>query len=44
MAKRGPFLVIQDSSGRIQGYAEKTVQKEIRAKWGSSRYWRYCWY
>ena len=29
MAKRGPFLVIQDSSGRIQGYAEKTVQKEI---------------
>jgi len=35
MAKRGPFLVIQDSSGRIQGYAEKTVQKEIRAKWGS---------
>ncbi|NQY89832.1 MAG: lysine--tRNA ligase [Colwellia sp.] len=35
MAKRGPFLVIQDSSGRIQGYAEKAVQKEIRAKWGS---------
>lgn len=35
MAKRGPFLVIQDSSGRIQSYAEKTVQKEIRAKWGS---------
>ena len=35
MAKRGPFLVIQDSSGRIQGYAEKTVQKEIREKWGS---------
>ena len=35
MAKRGPFLVIQDVSGRIQAYAEKTVQKEIRAKWGS---------
>ena len=35
MAKRGPFLVIQDMSGRIQAYAEKTVQKEIRAKSGS---------
>ena len=35
MAKRGPFLVVQDMSGRIQAYAEKAVQKEIRAKWGS---------
>jgi len=35
MAKRGPFLVLQDVSGRIQAYAEKTVQKEIRAKSGS---------
>ena len=35
MAKRGPFLVIQDMSGRIQAYAEKTVQKDIRARWGS---------
>lgn len=35
MAKRGPFLVIQDMSGRIQAYAEKTVQKEIREKSGS---------
>jgi len=35
MAKRGPFIVIQDMSGRIQAYAEKTVQKDIRARWGS---------
>ena len=35
MAKRGPFLVLQDVSGRIQAYAEKTVQKEIREKSGS---------
>jgi len=35
MAKRGPFLVLQDMSGRIQAYAEKTVQKEIRARSGS---------
>ncbi|TKB48658.1 lysine--tRNA ligase [Ferrimonas sediminicola] len=31
MAKRGPFLVIQDVSGRIQGYASKGVQKELKA-------------
>jgi len=35
MAKRGPFLVLQDMSGRIQAYAEKTVQKEIRERSGS---------
>lgn len=34
MAKRGPFLVIQDMSGRIQLYADKTVQSEIKSKWG----------
>ena len=35
MAKRGPFLVLQDVSGRIQAYADKAVQKDIRARWGS---------
>jgi len=34
MAKRGPFLVLQDMSGRIQAYADKTVQKDIKARWG----------
>ena len=34
MAKRGPFLVIQDMTGRIQAYADKTVQKDIKARWG----------
>ena len=34
MAKRGPFLVLQDMTGRIQSYADKNVQKEIKAKWG----------
>jgi len=34
MAKRGPFLVLQDMSGRIQAYAEKAVQKDIKARWG----------
>lgn len=27
MAKRGPFLVLQETSGRIQAYAAKDVQK-----------------
>ncbi|MFI3246101.1 MAG: lysine--tRNA ligase [Ferrimonas sp.] len=31
MAKRGPFLLIQDVAGRIQGYASKEVQKELKA-------------
>ncbi|MBU3022335.1 lysine--tRNA ligase [Aestuariibacter sp. A3R04] len=35
MAKRGPFLLLQDMSGRIQAYASKDVQKEIKAKFGS---------
>ena len=34
MAKRGPFLVLQDMTGRIQAYADKTVQKDIKARWG----------
>ena len=34
MAKRGPFLVLQDMTGRIQAYAEKVVQKDIKARWG----------
>ncbi len=33
MAKRGPFLVIQDVSGRIQAYAGKDVQKELKEKY-----------
>ena len=33
MAKRGPFLVIQDVSGRIQAYAGKDVQKDLKAKY-----------
>ncbi|CAG18993.1 lysine--tRNA ligase [Photobacterium profundum] len=33
MAKRGPFLAIQDVSGRIQAYADKTVQKELKEKY-----------
>ena len=35
MAKRGPFLLLQDMTGRIQSYADKTVQKEIKEKYGS---------
>ncbi|MGF1725961.1 lysine--tRNA ligase [Photobacterium nomapromontoriensis] len=33
MAKRGPFLAIQDVSGRIQSYADKTVQNELKEKY-----------
>ncbi|MBE4619469.1 lysine--tRNA ligase [Vibrio navarrensis] len=33
MAKRGPFLVIQETSGRIQAYADKEVQKELKEKY-----------
>ncbi|NRD75405.1 lysine--tRNA ligase [Shewanella sp. VB17] len=32
MAKRGPFLVLQDVSGRIQAYAGKDVQKDLKDK------------
>ncbi len=34
MAKRGPFYVIQDVSGKIQTYAHKEVQKDIKSRWG----------
>lgn len=34
MARRGPFLVIQDMSGQIQAYADKAVQNDIRERWG----------
>ncbi|MDF1830772.1 MAG: lysine--tRNA ligase [Porticoccaceae bacterium] len=34
MAKRGPFMVLQDVSGTIQLYADKTTQKDIRDRWG----------
>lgn len=30
MAKRGPFLVLQDVSGRIQAYADKQVQQHLK--------------
>lgn len=30
MARRGPFLVLQDMSGRVQLYADKEVQKNIK--------------
>jgi len=33
MAKRGPFFVIQDMTGRIQAYANKEVQKSIKEQW-----------
>jgi len=35
MAKRGPFFVIQDMTGRIQAYAPKDAQKDMKARWGS---------
>ena len=28
MAKRGPFLLLQDMTGRIQAYADKDTQKD----------------
>jgi lysyl-tRNA synthetase, class II len=33
MAKRGPFLVIQETSGRIQAYADKEVQKVLKEQY-----------
>lgn len=35
MAKRGPFLLLQDMSGRIQSYADKKAQQQIKAQYGS---------
>lgn len=34
MAKRGPFLLLQDMTGQIQAYASKDVQKALKAKYG----------
>lgn len=33
MAKRGPFFVVQDMTGRIQAYASKEAQKAIKSRW-----------
>lgn len=33
MAKRGPFMVLQDVSGRVQVYANKQVQEELKEKY-----------
>ena len=33
MAKRGPFLVLQDVSGRIQAYAGKEVQADLKDRY-----------
>jgi lysyl-tRNA synthetase, class II len=30
MARRGPFMVLQDQSGRIQIYADKVIQQDIK--------------
>lgn len=35
LAKRGPFLLLQDMAGRIQSYASKDTQKDIKARYGS---------
>ncbi|MFC3093173.1 lysine--tRNA ligase [Alteromonas sediminis] len=34
MAKRGPFLLLQDMTGRIQAYADKDTQKALKAQYG----------
>jgi lysyl-tRNA synthetase, class II len=34
MAKRGPFMVLQDMTGQIQLYADKAAQKNIKELWG----------
>ena len=34
LAKRGPFFVIQDMKGRVQAYASKDVQKDLKEKYG----------
>lgn len=33
MAKRGPFLLLQDMTGRIQSYSSKDVQKDIKSQY-----------
>ncbi len=34
MAKRGPFMVLQDDSGRIQLYGDKTAQQQMKEQGG----------
>lgn len=34
MAKRGPFMVLQDADGTIQLYADKQAQENIKNTWG----------
>lgn len=34
MAKRGPFMVLQDVSGQIQLYADTSVQADIKERYG----------
>ena len=34
MAKRGPFMVLQDGDGTIQLYADKQAQEHIKETWG----------
>ncbi|HMY39170.1 MAG TPA: lysine--tRNA ligase, partial [Marinagarivorans sp.] len=33
LAKRGPFFVLQDASGRIQLYADKDAQHVMKERW-----------
>jgi lysyl-tRNA synthetase class 2 len=33
MGKRGPFMVLQDGAGRIQLYAEKSIQAQTTKSW-----------
>ncbi|GAB3037761.1 lysine--tRNA ligase [Bowmanella dokdonensis] len=35
LAKRGPFLLLQDMKGRIQAYASKEAQQVIKERYGS---------
>ena len=35
LAKRGPFLLLQDMTGRIQAYASKDAQASIKQRYGS---------
>jgi len=35
LAKRGPFLLLQDMFGRIQAYASKETQQDIKTRYGS---------
>ena len=36
MAKRGPFVLLQDMTGRIQAYADKDVQKALKLNGANS--------